>query len=457
MDNTKQLIDDLKSGGLNTDIKITDIGQYLLLWKDNSFNLLKREINTSIDYTIQEIEEHIKDKHGDNRNTPIYSDDDDIFTINTESDIDRVPGIHLFPNGDKRNINYRPNKWGVICFPLSKYPNEITIKLRENIDGNNNKNKFDRLKTIREKKDFMLKHGVIDRTKRLASIPEAAPDLPADLDNDKVGRIGENITEERNHLNNNDIKTYIDYVIEHYSHTQITYRNVIEHLTYLKNQFEKFFMKLISYEKSIPQLVMERYELIDSLHNVSDTCKGAVLHTFLGKFYSLNLDNDQFNELLGMETHTINRDDDGTPQKNYALINIFKSIGTRPSLLRERQIPIKTGINNFNDAIEHFNLIQKNNDNTRTEYNLSHILNYYTKYHLGVLINKKFLSSSHDNLNDDDTDVIKIFSHTKILFQGIDITQNFYGNDNVNNHNYLGMCNIGVRPTFYENGNSIIE
>jgi len=28
---------------------------------------------------------------------------------------------------------------------------------------------------------------------------------------------------------------------------------------------------------------------------------------------------------------------------------------------------------------------------------------------------------------------------------------------NVDNHNYLGMCNIGVRPTFYENGNSIIE
>jgi riboflavin kinase/FMN adenylyltransferase len=28
---------------------------------------------------------------------------------------------------------------------------------------------------------------------------------------------------------------------------------------------------------------------------------------------------------------------------------------------------------------------------------------------------------------------------------------------NVDNHNYSGMCNIGVRPTFYEDGDSIIE
>ncbi len=28
---------------------------------------------------------------------------------------------------------------------------------------------------------------------------------------------------------------------------------------------------------------------------------------------------------------------------------------------------------------------------------------------------------------------------------------------NVDNHNYSGMCNIGVRPTFYEDGDSVIE
>ncbi|SVD37868.1 uncharacterized protein METZ01_LOCUS390722, partial [marine metagenome] len=28
---------------------------------------------------------------------------------------------------------------------------------------------------------------------------------------------------------------------------------------------------------------------------------------------------------------------------------------------------------------------------------------------------------------------------------------------NVDNHNYSGMCNIGVRPTFYEDGESVIE